>query len=287
MNTASLIQISEHVYWMPPAKPDRPSLCAVIGTNSTLMLDAGSSDGHAREFLEQLAEEGVPAPAYTALTHWHWDHVFGAAEIGAPVIAQRLTAEKLVELAKRDWSDEGLQAHIALGEQTTEGAENIKAELPAPRSVRIAQPSLIFEESLELRLGGVTCQIAARRRRPRSGFCRSCISCRIGCCFWATVCTMRSTRPNVITQRRNYSRLIERVQNFDAQLFVGGHNPTVAESVEFISYTNIMRQAALLVQELGADEAAVFAAVEAQTGQPPDEDAEYFLRALMTGVEFK
>jgi len=160
MNKMALYQISEHVYWMPPAEPDRPSLCAVVGANDTLMLDAGASDAHARSFLNGLTEKGIAPPTYVALTHWHWDHVFGTAEIGAPVVAQGLTAGKLADLAKRDWSDAGLERHIALGEQTARGAENIKAELPAPRSVRIAQPGIIFHDSLELRLGSVTCQIA-------------------------------------------------------------------------------------------------------------------------------
>ncbi|MBI1256785.1 MAG: MBL fold metallo-hydrolase [Chloroflexi bacterium] len=286
MSAVTLTQISEHVYWMPPDKPDRPSLCAVIGTNSTLMLDAGSSDAHARQFLEQLAEAGVPAPTYTALTHWHWDHVFGAAEIGVPVIAQRLTTEKLVELAKRDWSDEGLQTHIALGEQTAAGAEHIKAELPAPRSVRIAQPSVIFEESLELRLGGVTCQIAhVGGDHAADSSVMYILPDRVlflGDCLYDAI----------YTPKRHYTRqkllpLIDKLQSFNAQFFVGGHNPTVAEQAEFTSYTNLMRQAALLVQKLGANETAVFAAVEAQTGQPPDEDTDYFLRALMAGVEFE
>lgn len=44
MTKGTLSQISDHVYCMAPAKPDRPSLCAVVGTNDTLMLDAGASD---------------------------------------------------------------------------------------------------------------------------------------------------------------------------------------------------------------------------------------------------
>ena len=74
MTEATLTQISEHVYWMPPDEPDRPSLCAVIGTNSTLMLDAGSSDAHAKQFLEQLGAKAClhplipPSPTGTGIT---------------------------------------------------------------------------------------------------------------------------------------------------------------------------------------------------------------------------
>ena len=66
-------QISEHVWWLPPGPPDRPSLCAVVGARWTLALDAGSSRAHTREFLD-----GLPArPAAVAYTHSHWDNVFG------------------------------------------------------------------------------------------------------------------------------------------------------------------------------------------------------------------
>ncbi|MEO8397497.1 MAG: MBL fold metallo-hydrolase [Chloroflexota bacterium] len=283
MNEATLTQISDHVYWMQPAKPDRPSLCAVIGTNSTLMLDAGSSDAHARQFLEQLGEEGVPSPASIALTHWHWDHVFGAAQIGAPVIAQQLTADKLVELAKRDWSDAGLEHHITLGEQTAEGAENIKEELPAPRRVRIAQPSIIFQEALELRLGGVTCQIQhVGGDHAADSSVMYLLPDRVlflGDCLYDAI----------YAPKRHYtvaklSRLLDDLSHYDAEYYVEGHNPEVMTRAQFEDMTGKMKLAMTLIEAIGANEAAVFAAVEAQTGQPPDEDAAHFLRALIAGL---
>ena len=53
MNKTTLQKISGHVYWMPPAKPNRPSLGAVVGEDRVVMLDAGASIAHAREFLYQ------------------------------------------------------------------------------------------------------------------------------------------------------------------------------------------------------------------------------------------
>ena len=76
-----LTKISPHVYWLPPGPPDRPALCAVVGSDHTLLLDSGSSPSHVRLLLDGLAAAGAPPPRYVALTHWHWDHVFGAAEL--------------------------------------------------------------------------------------------------------------------------------------------------------------------------------------------------------------
>lgn len=148
----SLTKITDHVFWLPPAPPDRPSLCAVVGERWTLMLDAGSSAAHAREALDGLPTE----PRAVAYTHSHWDHVFGGAELGVPVIAHARTAEYLLELAAMDWSDDGLDGRVAAGEVSPGHAENVKQELPAPRTVEVAPADIAFTDGLDLELGGVS-----------------------------------------------------------------------------------------------------------------------------------
>ena len=36
-----------------------------------------NSEEHAQLFLEMLKEQNVSNPDFVALTHWHWDHIFG------------------------------------------------------------------------------------------------------------------------------------------------------------------------------------------------------------------
>lgn len=152
-------KITEHVCWLPPGPPDKPSLCAVAGERSTLWLDAGSSAMHARGFLDWLSGQGVHPPAFVVFTHSHWDHVFGAAELGAIVVAHSLTAEALRELAKTDWSDEALDSRVDRGEVSAAHAENVKEELPSPRDVRIAPADVVFEDGLDFDLGGATVRV--------------------------------------------------------------------------------------------------------------------------------
>ena len=47
--------------------------------HATLIVDAGNSPRHARLLLDEVARLPIPSPTYLALTHWHWDHVFGAS----------------------------------------------------------------------------------------------------------------------------------------------------------------------------------------------------------------
>ncbi len=152
-------RISEHVYWLPPGPPDRPSLCAVVGDRRTLMLDGGSSAAHAQIVLDGLATDCVAPPALVALTHSHWDHVFGASEFGVSVVAHAVTAATLTELAATDWSDDALDRRVAAGEVSAGHAENVKAELPAPRDVRVAAADIVFRDGLDIDLGGATVRI--------------------------------------------------------------------------------------------------------------------------------
>jgi glyoxylase-like metal-dependent hydrolase (beta-lactamase superfamily II) len=154
-----LTKITEHVYWMLPGPPDRPSLCAVVGDRRTLMLDAGASKAHAREFLDSLSAEGVSPPSALVYTHSHWDHVFGGAELDVPVVAHRLTAVTLNELATMDWSDQALDDRVAAGEASVQHAANVKEELPSPRAVEVAPADIIFQGGLDLELGEVSVRV--------------------------------------------------------------------------------------------------------------------------------
>ena len=144
---------------MPPGPPDRPSLCAVVGDLRTVMLDAGSSAAHARTFLDALFATSGTRPTAVVYTHSHWDHVLGGAEVGGMVIAHALTAEGLIDLAERDWSDEGLDRRVAAGLSSPQHVAHVKAEMPSPRKVEVAPADIVFHDRIELDLGDVTVHV--------------------------------------------------------------------------------------------------------------------------------
>jgi glyoxylase-like metal-dependent hydrolase (beta-lactamase superfamily II) len=282
-----LQQISDHVYWMPPAKPDRPSLCAVVGSEYTLMLDAGSSDAHARQFLDALAARGLPRPQFVALTHWHWDHVFGAAELGVPVITHTGTASQLEALAAWDWSDAALDARVASGQQTAAGAEHIRQELPEPRAVRIAQASIAFEVVVKVNLGGgVTCRLehvgGDHAADSSVMYVEPDRVLFLGDCLYDAV----------YAPKRHYTidrlfPLLDTLKDFDAHLYVEGHGPEIMTRAQFDRLARAMSDIGILVDQHRDDEAAVLAAFEAKTGHPPDADAVEITRLFIAGLEFE
>jgi glyoxylase-like metal-dependent hydrolase (beta-lactamase superfamily II) len=261
-----LTKVSDHVYWMPPGPPDRPSLCAVVGDRRTLMLDAGSSQAHAREVLDALSVEGVPPPSVVAYTHSHWDHVFGGAELGALIIAHALTAERLRELARRDWSDQGLERRVAAGLASPQHVADVKQELPSPRRVQVAPADIAYQDRLDIELGGVTVRVqhvggdhsadsSVMYVEPdRVLFLGDCLS---------------ESPAGALTAALALP-LHEVLLGFDAELYIEGHHESVSSRAEIETLIDKMRFAEKAVRE-------GFRTTER------DEDTQYFLEAFRAG----
>jgi glyoxylase-like metal-dependent hydrolase (beta-lactamase superfamily II) len=236
-------QISDHVWWLPPGPPDRPSLCAVVGTRWTLALDAGSSRAHTSEFLAGLPER----PAAVAYTHSHWDHVFGGVEIDGIVIAQSLTAGRLEEMAVVDWNDE---ANVS---------DAIRQELPAPRVVEIVPADIVFTERIELDLGGARVAVEHVGGDHCDDACVMLVEpdalLFLGDCL--------SASPSDVLTVERALPLYDRILSYSAERYVEGHHPAVTTRAE--------------VEEL-IEKARAAARGESTPG---DEDSEYFLNAFV------
>ena len=258
-----LTKISEHVYWMPPGPPDRPSVCGVVGDRRALMLDAGSSAAHTGAFLGALSTESGTRPSGVVYTHAHWDHVLGGAEVGGLVIAHAQTAEQLIELADRDWSDEGLDRRVAAGLSSPEHVADVKAELPAPRAVEVAPADIVFHDRLEIHLGGVSVHVrhVGGDHSPDS----SVMYVEPDGVLFLGDCT--STSPEGALTSESAFRLRDIILGLEAEHYVEGHHESVSSRTEMEDLFEKMRLAEGAVRE-GWEIAA------------PDEDTEYFVRAF-------
>ena len=235
-------RIGEHVWWLLPGPPDRPSLCAVVGERWTLALDAGSSRAHTRLFLD-----GLPAtPSAMVYTHWHWDHVFGGVEIGGIVIAHARTAEKLAELAERDWNDD---ANVN---------ESMRIELPAPRTVEIAQADVVFDDAIDFHLGGVTVHVEHVGGDHCDDACVALVE-PDGLLF---VGDALCASPRHVLTAEKALPLYDRILAFPATHDVEGHHPAVTTHAEMETMLAKARDAANGVVIEG------------------DEDSEYFAHAF-------
>jgi glyoxylase-like metal-dependent hydrolase (beta-lactamase superfamily II) len=261
-----LTKIAEHVYWMPPGPPDRPSVCGVVGDRRTLMLDAGSSAAHARALLEDLLIESGTRPSAVVYTHSHWDHVLGGAEIGGLVIANALTAERLIELADRDWSDEGLDRRVAAGLSSPQHAADVKVELPSPRVVEVALADLVFYDEIEIELGGVSVHV--RHVGGDHSADSSVMYVEPDRVLFLADC-MYASPEGALTSESAF-RLRDIILGFAAEHYVEGHHESVSSRREMERLFDKMRLAEAAVREGSAL-------------TEPDEDIEYFVEGFKAG----
>jgi glyoxylase-like metal-dependent hydrolase (beta-lactamase superfamily II) len=248
------------------------------------MLDAGASSAHARHFLHGLSTEGVSPPSHVALTHSHWDHVFGAAELDAHVIAQALTAETLIELAATDWSDEALDRRVVAGLVSPGHAANLKEELPSPREVRVAPADIVFRDGLDIDLGGATVHVRHVGGDHAADSCVMYIEpdrvLFLGDCLYDS--------PDGRLTPELVFPLCDAIRSFGAELLVEGHCEAVITQADLEGRATRIRLAETLVRGFAIqggrlDEEAVLANIQKQTGAEPDEDLVSFVRAFIAG----
>lgn len=263
---SALTKIAEHVYWMPPGPPDRPSVCGVVGDRRTLMLDAGSSAAHTRAFLRDLLTESGTRPSAVVYTHSHWDHVLGGAEVGGLVIAHAQTAEQLIDLGERDWSDEGLDRRVAAGLSSPQHAADVKVELPSPRVVEVAPADIVFHDGLEIDLGGVTVHV--RHVGGDHSADSSVMYVEPDGVLFLGDC-MSASSAGMLTSESAF-RLRDVILGFAAERYVEGHHESVSSRSDMEDLFETMRLADGAVRE-GSEIAA------------PDEDTASFIQAFTTG----
>jgi glyoxylase-like metal-dependent hydrolase (beta-lactamase superfamily II) len=175
-----------------------------------------------------LAENRVGKPSHMVLSHSHWDHVFGAAELGACVVAHELTAGYLEELADLDWSDESLEGRVTAGEASSQHAENVKAELPSPRRVEIAHADIVFREGVRFELGGV--RVEARHVGGDHADDSTVAFVEPDGVLFLGDCLYEAPSGGYTAGR--VQPLIEAVRSFGAELHVEGHNESVLSRAE-------------------------------------------------------
>jgi len=125
------------------------------------MIDAGASVKHTNEFLAAIMQAGLSAPTYCVLTHWHWDHSFGAQALNIPLIAHKKTAEALKIQAGYVFSDAALDERVEQGLEIAFCRDYMKLEMNETERLALQprSPDIVFEKALTINLGSVTCEL--------------------------------------------------------------------------------------------------------------------------------
>lgn len=240
-------QLSDRIYYLPPyPKTDRPILAAVVGDSRTLLINAGNSAEHAKLFNQQLNVHGI-CGHLLALTHWHWDHVFGLQEMNLPSIANNLTLQGMKKLQGYSWNDQALDRRVEQGIEIPFCSEAIKLELGADRNVMIPDPTITFDHQIKLNLGGVSCIIehVGGDHSPDSTliYVPEEKMLFLGDCLYAN---MYAEKWHYTTE--NITKLLDRIDEFDAETFFLSHHPGPFTK-EFSSFRSLLKTCARLAEK--------------------------------------
>ena len=141
-----LTRLSDRIWYFPMEEErDRPNLGYIRGDRWSLAVDAGHSDDHVRTFYQALEEEGLPLPALTVFTHWHWDHTFGFHAANGLSLANRRTSQYLRAFREKV-AREGREAFLSLH-------ESVQREYAGGRPVIILPSDLEYEGQMLLDAG--------------------------------------------------------------------------------------------------------------------------------------
>lgn len=154
-------KVTDHIYIRPhDGYTDRPNIGLIMGEKYTLLYDAGNSAVHVELLKAELAEQGLPSPDFVVLSHWHWDHSFGAHAWGIPVIAGRMTNEKLQEVSLWKWDDQSMNERVEKKQDIVFCNEIIKREYPDRSQIKVTTADIVFEGNMTIDLGGgIVCEL--------------------------------------------------------------------------------------------------------------------------------
>jgi len=284
MNRPALSQITPHIYWLSPdATTDRPILGVVAGSQRTLIVDAGNSPAHAKLLLHSLSEAGLAAPAFLALTHWHWDHVFGTSAFELPTFAHAITKRVVAEMAGLDWSDAALDKRVEAGVEIAFCRDMIKAELPDRSDLRIRPPDIGFDSQVEIDLGQVTCQLVhvggdhgadssiVYVPQEKVMFLGDCLSP-----------DLYSGEPSYTTQK--LFPLIDQLLAYEVDHYVAGHAPQPLSRDEMIEEAHLLNIVGRIVDQPGQTRAAILARLQVELDGPLEEEHIELVDEFLAGL---
>lgn len=297
MEISQLQQLTPRVYWLPPdERTDRPVLGVIVGSQATLIVDAGNSAAHANLLLDQLVEHDLIKPkSYIVLTHWHWDHVFGAATLeewcaersgfDTTIFAHQETARYVEEMAHLDWSDAALDQRVADGTEIEFCRDMIKAELPDRTNLRIKPADVAFASELTFNLGDITCQVTYVGGDHSSDSSVVYIPAGKGeNILFLSDCLYEDLHHGP----RNYTieklfPLLDAIESYDADYYLWGHDDVPmprAEMTEFIRSLRIIGQA---FERIGDNREALVAALPSELNAEFNEEHLEIVDAFLAG----
>lgn len=273
-------KLTDNVYYIPhKSDTDRPVIGLVNGSKCSLMVDAGNSPHHAREILSSIENLGVHNTKYLAITHWHWDHVFGINYMNLLTVCHQLTQKKLQWMQGLEWDDKSLDARVASGEEIEFCSSMIKKEMPSREGLILGSGDITFDSKLEIDLGGITCII------DNVGGDHAEDSCIVYIPSDKVMFLGDCISPDFYSGPRSYSgkviSMIDKIMKYDVDTYICAHDEPIDKS-EIHQYFKELGDLYRLTQGITSKEAAI-KAFEAEYLREPSEDERDTIQCFING----
>ncbi len=252
-----------------------------------MAVDGGNSSEHIKLFTSELDKLNIKMPDYMAITHWHWDHIFGIHEIDVLTFAHFKTVEEIKRNTKYDWSDDEMDKRVEKGIEIEFCTSRIKLEFPNSREeIKIKIPEISFTNLIEVELGGINCII------EHVGGDHSEDSCIIyipkdkvmflGDCLYADLYT-----GDLSWTTERLFPLLESILKYDVEYYLEAHadEPTTREQMK--DYAKLLMYIGRLVDEVGDNKGLIIQKLRAQMDIKYDDEMEYISDAFIAGIRKK
>ncbi|HYE10718.1 MAG TPA: MBL fold metallo-hydrolase [Patescibacteria group bacterium] len=273
-------KLTNNVYYVSHnAETDRPVIGLVNGSRYSLVVDAGNSPAHAREILEAIEHLGVNNAKYLAITHWHWDHVFGIYYMNLLTICHQLTEKKLKWMQQLEWDDKSLNQRVASGDEIEFCSSMIKKEMPSREGLILGKGDITFDSKLEIDLGGIACIIENVTGDHAEDSCIVYIPSEkvmfLGDCI----------SPDFYSGARSYSHkvvdMINKIMKYDVDIYIAAHDEPL-DKEEVHQYFKELIETQKLTQDIVDMEEAV-EAFKKEYLRSPSEDEIDTLQCFING----
>lgn len=265
-------KLTNNIYYIPHrSDTDRPVIGLVNGSKYSLVVDAGNSPHHAREILKAIEHLGVINSKYLAITHWHWDHVFGIHYMDLLTICHQLTEKKLKWMQQLSWDDRALAERVVSGEEIEFCSTMIKKEMPSREGLILGNGDIYFDSKLEIDLGGVSCIIENVKGDHAEDSCIIYIpSDRVmflGDCI----------SPDFYSGLRSYSHkvvdMINKIMKYEVDTYISAHDKPI-DKIELHQYFKELIEFEKLTKGITNIEAAMENFRKEYSREPSEDEAD-------------
>jgi len=261
-------------------------LGAVAGSHSVMMVDAGNSPAHANAFIEALRPRGLSAPTYIALTHYHWDHIFGSINLESLLCASAETGERLREMSRLDWRDKSLDQRVEDGSEHDFVRSHMKAEMSniERTKLKLRLPDITFSQKMVINLGEISCQLmwVGGDHTPDSTIV---YIPEDGVVFLGDCIYSGFRAKGMIYTREKLFPLLDTLLGLDAEYFLPAHHSQPLTRAEMQKEANRLKAVGLAAIESRGVRSTAKSNLEKELGSPLEPSAEEELDAFLFGLK--